>query len=344
MNLHLDIRASLSAHDEGDEALLRLLTLLAQRGYAFVTPNPATCRRMADRRPAARTSLRDVFGWSRVFDRSVAEPDILELLEAGDALEEVDGRLKSRVRVSSVRGLLFLHSAFPTTSPDTVFLGPDSYRFADLIAQALRSGPPVRSVADIGAGAGVGGLIAARMSPGATLTLVDVNPDALRLAAINARHAGIAATCRVASGVEAIAEEVDLIVANPPYIAGQSGRVYKDGGDLHGARLSLDWACQGAERLRSGGRLVLYTGSPILDGGVDQLRDLLHAQLDTARFSISYDELDPDIFGSELRRPAYDGVERIAAVGAVITRRPAFGTAEESPAPEAEHEAPNTGW
>jgi hypothetical protein len=36
---------------------------------------------------------------------------------------------------------------------------------------------------------------------------------------------------------------------------------------------------------------------------------------------MTYEELDPDVFGGMLRRPAYDDVERIAAVGAVIRRR-----------------------
>jgi hypothetical protein len=35
---------------------------------------------------------------------------------------------------------------------------------------------------------------------------------------------------------------------------------------------------------------------------------------------LRYRELDPDIFSGELRRAAYADVERIAAVGAVITR------------------------
>jgi SAM-dependent methyltransferase len=306
---------------DSDAALLQLLIRLSAAGYAFVAPTPTTCRRMADRAPTEPSTLRDIFGWSRGFERGEVEPDIVELLEVAGCLADEGGRLRSRVRVSTVRGLLFLHSAFPTNTPRAVFMGPDSYRFADLIARTLRSQSPVRSILDIGAGAGVGGLVAATSAPDSAVSLLDINPEALRLAAVNARHAGIDATCILASGLEAVAGDFDLILANPPYVAGQSGRLYKDGGDLHGARLSLDWACQGSELLRPGGRFVLYTGSPILDGGADRLRHLLHEQLDPVRFAIDYEELDPDIFGSELRRSAYDGVERIAAVGAIITRR-----------------------
>lgn len=65
------------------------------------------------------------------------------------------------MRVSTVHGRLFLHSAFLTDSSDAVFLGPDTYRFADLIAAEIGRAP-VNRLLDLGAGAGVGGILAAR--------------------------------------------------------------------------------------------------------------------------------------------------------------------------------------
>lgn len=56
-----------------------------------------------------------------------------------------DGLFTSAVRVSRVLDSLFLHSAYPTTAHDAVFLGPDSYRFADLIvAQMPKLAPGAR--------------------------------------------------------------------------------------------------------------------------------------------------------------------------------------------------------
>jgi hypothetical protein len=37
----------------------------------------------------------------------------------------------------------------------------------------------------------------------------------------------------------------------------------------------------------------------------------------------SYTEIDPDVFGEELEQTAYAHVERIAAVGLTVTRKPA---------------------
>jgi len=300
-------------------ALVQLLGELEARGYHFVTPTSSTCRRMAQRPARRNPDLRDIFGWSCVFAEHQLDPSLVALVSAAGMLSRTEDGLRSRVRVSTVRGRLFLHSA-PASGAEAVFLGPDSYRFADLIAREA-AGRAVRSIVDIGTGAGVGGLIASDLHPGADVLLSDINPAALRLAAANAAHAGKIVSRVLAPGLTGVTAPVDLIVANPPYVAGISGRTYKDGGDLHGARLSLDWVVEGMGHLAPGGRFILYTGSAILNGGVDQFRERLEAAAPRDKFTLAYAEIDPDIFGGELRRSAYADVERIAAVGAIVTRR-----------------------
>lgn len=302
------------------QSLTELLKALADRGYRFTTPTPSTCRRMADKPMARAPDLRDIFGWSCPFAQRDLDPTLWALVKDAEAVSEDGAAWRCRVRVSSVHERLFLHSAFPATAADAVFLGPDSYRFADLIAAELASGGPIGTILDVGAGAGVGGLVAERYAPRARVILSDVNPKALDLARINAAHADVDFEVHHAAGLDGAPGGLDLIVSNPPYVAGDSGRTYKDGGDLHGARLSLDWAIAGMRRLAPGGRFILYTGSTILDGGVDQFRDALAPAVAAEGCQLRYRELDPDIFSGELRRAAYADAERIAAVGAVITR------------------------
>lgn len=302
------------------QPLAELLKTLADRDYRFTTPTPSTCRRMAEKPTERAPDLRDIFGWSRPFAQADLEPALWTLVQEADVLAKDAAGWRSRVRISRVHERLFLHSAFPATAPDAVFLGPDSYRFADLIAAELASGGAVRTILDVGAGAGVGGLVAERHAPGAKVILSDINPKALELARINAGHADVDFEVKHAGGLDGAPADLDLIVSNPPYVAGESGRTYKDGGDLHGARLSLEWAITGMRRLAPGGRFILYTGSTILDGGVDQFRQALEPAAAAQGCQLRYRELDPDIFSGELRRPAYADAERIAAVGAVITR------------------------
>ncbi|MDP8916793.1 MAG: class I SAM-dependent methyltransferase, partial [Pseudomonadota bacterium] len=251
---------------EADQALLELLSFLEAQDYAFVTPTPETHKR-ALRRPRAPgpATLRDVFGWSRAFAPDELPAEVMDIARRAGVLKRRGRLLASTLRVSTVRDRLFLHSAYPTHDENSVFLGPDSYRFADFIVRELRRAEAVERMLDIGAGAGVGGITAAGERPGAALLMTDVNAAALRLAQVNAAHNRIPAELRIASGLDGVEGRFDLITANPPYIVDTHGRTYRDGGDMLGARLSLEWAQAAAERLASGGRLLLYTGSAIVE-------------------------------------------------------------------------------
>ncbi len=302
--------------DARDRALLRLLERLAARGYAFVTPTPEThARNLRRRNGETAASLRDAFGWSLPFDHGF-EPELADLLHHAGAIEATDGAERSAVRVSSLRGRLFLHSAYPTEAEDAVFFGPDSYRFADLIRDELADLEP-RRIVDIGAGSGVGALTAAGLRPAAAIVMTDVNAEALRLARINAAHAGMAASFVQGSGVEPVDGTFDLALLNPPYIQDDEARLYRHGGGLHGGRLSIDLAREACGRLEPGGRLILYTGSAIVDGR-DRLREALEAEVEGC--ALRYREIDPDVFGEELDRPAYADVDRIAVVAAVLVK------------------------
>lgn len=301
-------------------ALAALLEALRVRDYAFVTPTPATHARVLARpdKQLAR-DLRDVFGWSLPFTPEVIGEPILRLLHDADMLEQRGDHLRSLVRVSSLGADLFLHSAFPTTRSDAVFFGPDSYRFVRFLEEVLALLPRQGHLVDIGTGAGVGALAAASLLPDARITMTDINPAALELAAINWAHSRLP-TPHIVRGdaLAAVTDEIDIVIANPPYIADAAHRAYRDGGGMHGAALSVRWADDAARRLPSGGALALYTGSAII-GGEDPLREALIDVL--GDFDVRYEEIDPDVFGEELEREDYADVERIAVVGVVAIKR-----------------------
>ncbi|HEY0053097.1 MAG TPA: methyltransferase, partial [Caulobacteraceae bacterium] len=254
----------------------------------------------------------------RPFRPETIPADILACLREAGALAHTGEGLKSRLRASTLHGRLHLHSAYPTKEKDAVFFGPDSYRFADFIA--AERGAPVEGVAvDIGTGAGVGALAVAALHPRARVLATDINDKALRLARANAAHAGLQVELLHGAGLETVDEPLALVVANPPYIADDGGRTYSDGGGAVGAEISLDWARHACAKLEPRGRLLLYTGSAIIDGR-DAMREGLEGIAAGSGCVMRYRELDPDVFGGTLSRPAYREVERIAAVGAVLTR------------------------
>lgn len=299
-------------------ALTALLRALQARDYTFVTPTPVTHARVISRKASAR-DLRDVFGWSLPCTPDLLDDDLLALLRDGRLVETDGALLRSRVRISSLSDDLYAHSAFPTTQADSVFFGPDSYRFARFLNEALPHLGERRHIVDMGAGAGIGAATAARALPHARVTLIDINPRALDMARANWACAGLQEASFIQGNtLSAAPDDLDLIIANPPYIADDSHRAYRDGGALHGAQISVEWARQAVTRLQRGGAFLLYTGTAVING-VHALEAPLRDAL--PGFDISYCELDPDVFGEELERESYADVERIAVVGVIAIKR-----------------------
>ena len=305
-----------------DDALMRLALALQASSHAFTTVTPATHARVNARTENAwARNVEDVFGWSRPFRMGVLpQPLFSALRDVGLLQQHHDGWL-ARVRASTLRGCLFLHSAYPTTDRDAVFFGPDTYRFANAIARQLSTDAVVRRAVDIGCGAGPGAVVVALQRPDAEVVAVDINATALQYTAVNAKVAGAArvVTCN-SNLLDGVDGSFDLIVANPPYLLDAHERRYRHGGGSLGEGLSIAIAMLAGQRLAPDGTLLLYTGTAIV-GGIDQLRAAVAPLLDASGLVWDYQEVDPDVFGEELSEPAYAHADRIAAV--VLTARKA---------------------
>jgi len=298
-----------------DDALPQLGLALRQAGYHFTTVTPATHERVNKREENQwARDLAGVFGWSRPFHAEILLPQVLEMMRAAQVLEPHAEGWRSLVRLSSLSGQLLFHSAFPTTEADSVFFGPDTYRFAQAIEQHLASSTRrIERAVDVCCGAGPGAIVCALARPQAQVLALDINDRALQLAKVNAELAQ-------AENVEPLHSNLlldvdgqfDFIMANPPYLVDPGERAYRHGGGPLGAELSLAIVQSAMERLAPGGSLLLYTGAAIIEG-----RDLFHEAVaerlpSGARWS--YRETDPDVFGEELEGGAYARCDRIAAV------------------------------
>ena len=301
---------------ECDTPLLEAGRLLRRRGYAFTTITPASHSRVLAHRPDAEArSLRDVFGWSLPFRPELVGQELFELL-APEWLRQ-DGTLwRSSVRFSSLGTLLAVHSAYPTTTGDAVFFGPDTYRFCALLERTVDRAD---TVVDVGCGSGVGGLVLAGRAR--RVLLSDPNGRATRFAQVNVELAG-ADNAEVHQGafLDAVTSSPDVVVANPPYLVDPAERQYRHGGGPLGTDIAERIAREALARLRPGGLLVLYTGSPILDG-VDPFRRTMERLVEESCTTAEIAEMDPDVFGEELESPVYAGVDRIALLSIVARRR-----------------------
>lgn len=313
---------SVSEREDADRALLDLGQMLREQGYRFTTITPASHRIVSARPQKRATTLRDIFGWSRSFSEGDVPAGMLLNLEQAGALERKGQLLRSAVRFSTLGDLIFVHSAFPTEGADAVFFGPDTYRFARAIAHCVTTLTPRRAmrILDVGAGSGAGGVHAAALlhevSPMVTLT--DINHNALRFSRTNAALNRVPNVDVVESDLYANVDgSFDLIVSNPPYLVDPLARLYRHGGGEFGSALSLDIVEQGIGRVAPGGRLLLYTGSAIVDG-VDHFEQSLREALSGRAVRIAYEEIDPDVFGEELEHPPYDRADRIAVIAVTI--------------------------
>ncbi|WP_111643102.1 methyltransferase [Marinimicrobium alkaliphilum] len=305
-----------------DDRLLRLALALKATGYAFTTVTPATHARVNSRlKNAWARNSTDVFGWSRPFKAGVIAPQLFEAMSAADLLNPHGEGWVSRVRASTLHGQLFIHSAYPTTATDAIFFGPDSYRFANTIARYLSSDVSVRRAVDIGCGAGPGAVVVALERPHADVFALDINDIALHYTAVNAHLAGtervVAQHSDLLNGVDG---DLDLIVANPPYLLDAHERSYRHGGGSFGEGLSLAIAKLAKTRLAPGGSLLLYTGAAVVNG-TDRFLTAVTPNFADSGLQWHYQELDPDVFGEELAEPGYADVDRIAAV-VLTARRP----------------------
>jgi SAM-dependent methyltransferase len=309
-----------------DAALLDLGKALQAAHYRHVTVTPATHARVL-RHPAGPgpASLADVFGWSRPFRQADLPPDVLALARSAGVLRADGDGWRSLLRVSSLGGELYFHSAYPTSAENAIFFGPDTYRFvralrAELGAGSSRhaGGHAVKRAVDIGCGAGPAAIAIALHAPGAEVLALDINDDALRITGVNAALAGAANVRPLRSDLlTAVDGQFDLIVANPPYLLDPCERAYRHGGGELGAGLSVDIVQASLGRLAPGGRLLLYTGVAIV-AGADPFLARITPMLDAAGVRWDYEEIDPDVFGEELDEAGYGRperrVERIAAV------------------------------
>lgn len=303
-------------------ALVELGRQLQSQHYHFVTPSPQTIARVNACRSNERAKqLTDVFGWNRPFDVPLLAPTMLSLMQDAEILEQRADGFRSAVRASTMGEQLFFHSSFPTTSPDAVLFGPDSYRFVRQLhidIPAL-SGRVTRAV-DIGCGAGPGAVALAQLCPDAAVHALDINPAALHLTAVNACLARLPnITLCYSDLLDDVEGTFDLIVSNPPYLVDADQRAYRHGGGRLGATVPLALIDAALPRLALGGTSLVYTASAIIDG-FDHLRNAIANRLTGSGLRWSYDEIDPDVLGDELATPPYLGADRIAAVWLKVTK------------------------
>jgi release factor glutamine methyltransferase len=135
------------------------------------------------------------------------------------------------------------------------------------MARGTKMRPP--RLLDLGTGTGCILLTLLAEMPEATGVGVDVSPNALRVAAENARRLGLGDRASFLAGdwLEPVSGRFDLILANPPYLASAELERLPREVAFHDPRLALDGGKDGLEayrRIAAGARPMLALGGALL--------------------------------------------------------------------------------
>ncbi|WP_457420907.1 peptide chain release factor N(5)-glutamine methyltransferase [Roseateles sp. P5_E7] len=147
------------------------------------------------------------------------------LITHGDALapgaEEALHRLAAGEPLAHLTGWQPFHGLMLQVTPATLIPRPDTETLVDWALELLADLPGQPSVVDLGTGCGAIALAIKAACPRAQVTAVDVSADALAVARANGERLGLAVDWRHGSWFEPLAcQRFDLVVSNPPYIAG----------------------------------------------------------------------------------------------------------------------------
>ena len=163
-----------------------------------------------------RMLLQQVAGWSLV-DMLTHNDLTLTAAQQMQIADAVD-RLKRYEPIQYILGVAEFDGMRLVVDARALIPRPETAELVLLLAETLS---PDASVLDIGTGSGCIAVALARRLPQAQVSAYDVSPDALALAAENARNQGVKIDFRqvdILHDAPADAPVFDAIVSNPPYV------------------------------------------------------------------------------------------------------------------------------
>ena len=126
------------------------------------------------------------------------------------------------------------------------------YDTETLLEEAVRQAPQARTVLDIGTGSGCIAISLAHRLPQAQITAVDLSPDALAIAQLNAERNNAPVEFLLGSFFQPVSERrFELIVSNPPYINRADLDILQPEVRDFEPRLALDGGVDGLDAYRA---------------------------------------------------------------------------------------------
>ena len=234
------------------------------------------------------------------FDRVLTVPET-------DGLRELVRRRSQREPLQHILGSVSFCGREIAVNRQALIPRPETERLAELGWQFLNPRPEGRAL-DFGTGTGCIAIALAANCPTARITAVDISPDSLALARLNAAKNEVAERIEFVQGdgfaALAAGARFDLIISNPPYIASAEiatlepeVRDFDPRGALDGGADGLDFyrrlAREAGSFLKPDGRVMLEFGEgqagdiqAIFSAAAWAVGDVLEDYTQRARFLI----------------------------------------------------------
>lgn len=159
----------------------------------------------------------------------IAYPERLMSVGQSEQFDFLLARREAGEPLAYLLGSSFFSGLEFSVTPQVLIPRPDT---EVLVEQAMRRVPTFAAprIVDLGTGSGIVAILLARLCPAAVVTAVDVSAAALEIARINAARHGV--HIRFAQGdwfAPLGTERFELIVSNPPYVAGGDPHLAQNG-------------------------------------------------------------------------------------------------------------------
>ena len=151
----------------------------------------------------------------------ISHDDAVLTLEQGATLAQQFAQRAAGVPLAYLVGVKEFHGLSLRVTADTLVPRLDTEVLVDWALELLAALPGKPSVVDLGTGSGAIALAIKHRHPAAGVEAVELSPAALAVAEGNAQRLGLAVRFHPGSWWQPLAgQRFELIVSNPPYIAG----------------------------------------------------------------------------------------------------------------------------
>lgn len=147
----------------------------------------------------------------------IAHPEVVLADKDTHTLSAAIKKRSQHIPLAYIRGKVMFYGREFTVSESVLVPRPETETIIDLV-KSLPLGPTAR-IADIGTGSGCIGITVALELPSTSVTLYDIDSDALAVARKNSERLGAKSVSIAPLNVlEALPEACDMIVTNLPYV------------------------------------------------------------------------------------------------------------------------------